>query len=41
MRAAKVRSFAARTLGDLSPETLSAITTYLDKEAARVRGPQS
>lgn len=35
MRAARVRSFAARTLGDLSPETLGAITKYLDKEVSR------
>lgn len=35
MRAAKVRTYAARTLGDLSPETLGAITKYLDEEAAR------
>jgi len=41
MRAAKVRSYAARTLGDLSPETLGAIKTYLDQEVARVPGPQS
>lgn len=30
MRAAKVRSYATRTLGDLSPETLNAITRFLD-----------
>lgn len=41
MRAAKVRTFAARTLGDLSPETLGAITKYLDNEAARAGGTQS
>lgn len=41
MRAAKVRTFAARTLGDLSPETLGAITEYLDKEAARAGGTQN
>lgn len=35
MRAAKVRSFAARTLGDLSPQTLDAITRVLDAEATR------
>jgi hypothetical protein len=40
MRAAKVRSYAARTLGDLSPETLGAITKYLDKEAARAGDSQ-
>lgn len=38
MRANKVRTFAARTLGDLSPETLGAITKFLDREAARARG---
>lgn len=32
MRAAKVKSYAARTLGDLSPETLGAITRILDAE---------
>jgi hypothetical protein len=41
MRAAKVRSYAARTLGDLSPETLGAITKFLDKEAARAKGSDS
>lgn len=35
MRARKVRTFAARTLGDLSPEALGAITKILDQEAAR------
>lgn len=35
MRARKVRTFAARTLGDLSPEALGAITKILDKEAER------
>lgn len=32
MRAAKVRSYATRTLGDLSPDTLAAITRFLDTE---------
>lgn len=32
MRAAKVKSFAARTLGDVSPEALTAITRFLDEE---------
>lgn len=32
MRAAKVKSYATRTLGDLSPETLRAITQFLDQE---------
>jgi transcriptional regulator with XRE-family HTH domain len=35
MRAAKVRSYATRTLGDLSPETLEAITTFLDREITK------
>lgn len=35
MRAARVRNYAARTLGDLSPEVLGAITKILDEEAAR------
>ncbi|WP_263310238.1 hypothetical protein [Brachybacterium atlanticum] len=34
MRIARVRSFAARTLGDVSPQTLNAITRFLDEEAA-------
>lgn len=33
MRHAKVRSYAARTLGDLSPEALQAISRFLDAEA--------
>lgn len=32
MRAARVKSYATRTLGDLSPETLEAITKFLDEE---------
>ncbi len=32
MRAAKVKSYAARTLGDLSPKALQAITKFLDEE---------
>lgn len=35
MRVSKVRSFAARTLGDVSPRTLNAITQFLDDAAAR------
>ena len=35
MRARKVRTYAARTLGNLSPEALGAITKILDDEAAR------
>ncbi|MEL5990696.1 hypothetical protein ACOKGD_13705 [Microbacterium phosphatis] len=34
MRAAKVKSYAARTLGDISPEALEAISRFLDKEVA-------
>ena len=34
MRAAKVKSYAARTLGDISPEALQAITRFLDEEVA-------
>lgn len=34
MRISRVRSFAARTLGDVSPRTLDAITRFLDDEAA-------
>lgn len=33
MRISRVRSFAARTLGDVSPRTLDAITRFLDEEA--------
>jgi hypothetical protein len=32
LRAARVKTFAARTLGDVSPETLRAITEYLNKD---------
>lgn len=41
MRAAKVRTYAARTLGDLSPEALGAITKILDQEAARAGEPHT
>lgn len=34
MRVSKVRSFAARTLGDVSPRTLNAITQFLDEAAS-------
>ena len=34
MRAAKVKSYAARTLGDISPEALAAISRFLDEEVA-------
>ena len=39
MRAAKVRTYAARTLGNLSPEALGAITKILDQETARAGEP--
>ena len=32
MRAAKVKSYAARTLGDISPKALNAITKFLDED---------
>jgi len=32
LRAARVKSFAARTLGDVSPETLLRISEYLNKD---------
>ncbi|KAF2414637.1 hypothetical protein B1729_03385 [Microbacterium sp. B35-04] len=32
MRAAKVKSYAARTLGDISPAALRAISRFLDEE---------
>lgn len=35
MRAAKVKSYATRTLGDLSPEALQAITQFLDQEMSQ------
>ncbi|MFJ5695917.1 hypothetical protein ACIP9X_18965 [Arthrobacter sp. NPDC093125] len=35
LRAARVKTFAARTLGDVSPETLRAITEYLNKDISR------
>lgn len=35
MRKAEVKSFAARTLGDVSPEALEAITEYLDTHMAK------
>lgn len=37
MRAAKVKSYAARTLGDISPEALQAISRFLDEEATRAK----
>jgi hypothetical protein len=38
LRAARVKSFAARTLGDVSPETLQAISEYLNKDIGRHPG---
>lgn len=35
LRAARVKSFAARTLGDVSPETLRVISEYLNKDISR------
>ena len=35
LRAARVKTFAARTLGDVSPETLRAITEYLNRDINR------
>ena len=35
LRAARVKTFAARTLGDVSPETLQAISEYLNKDIGR------
>ncbi|MAL05471.1 MAG: hypothetical protein CMH36_01345 [Microbacterium sp.] len=35
MRKAKVKSYAARTLGDISPEALAAISRFLDEDAGR------
>lgn len=39
MRAAKVKSYAARTLGDISPKALQAISKFLDKEMTRSPEP--
>lgn len=38
MRAAKVRAFSERTLGDLMPDVLSAITRILDEDVIRGGG---
>lgn len=35
LRAARVKTFATRTLGDVSPETLRAITEYLNRDISR------
>ncbi|MFD1492737.1 MULTISPECIES: hypothetical protein [Microbacterium] len=43
MRVAKVKSYAARTLGDISPEALRAITRFLENESSdepAARGPR-
>lgn len=34
MRSARVKSYAARTLGDISPDALRAISKFLDEEIA-------
>ena len=34
LRAARVKSFASKTLGDVSPETLEIIVEYLDRDIA-------
>jgi len=34
MRAAKVKTYAARTLGDISPGALQAISRFLDEEVS-------
>lgn len=38
LRAARVKSFAARTLGDVSPETLRVISEYLNRDIDRHPG---
>lgn len=35
MRAARVKTYAARTLGDISPEALQAISKFLDAETSK------
>lgn len=35
MRAARVKSYAARTLGDISPNALEAISKFLDEEISQ------
>jgi transcriptional regulator with XRE-family HTH domain len=37
MRAARVKSYAARTLGDVSPEALRAISKFLDEESSQTQ----
>lgn len=36
MQAARVKSYAARTLGDVSPKALQAITKFLDEEMSHM-----
>lgn len=36
MRAVRVKSYAARTLGDVSPKALQAITKFLDEEMSHM-----
>ncbi|WP_200950751.1 hypothetical protein [Arthrobacter sp. Soil762] len=38
LRAARVKSFAARTLGDVSPETLRVISEFLNEDISRHPG---
>ncbi|RJT87272.1 hypothetical protein D6T64_15975 [Cryobacterium melibiosiphilum] len=37
MRAARVKTYAARTLGDISPKALQAISRFLDEEISQSR----
>ncbi|WP_105034129.1 hypothetical protein [Cryobacterium aureum] len=39
MRAARVKSYAARTLGDISPNALQAISQFLDAEVSQTMPP--
>jgi transcriptional regulator with XRE-family HTH domain len=41
MRAARVKSYAARTLGDISPNALQAISRFLDAEVAQAQKSKS
>ncbi|TFD54276.1 hypothetical protein E3T46_01055 [Cryobacterium sp. Hh11] len=41
MRAARVKSYAARTLGDISPNALQAISRFLDAEVAQAQESKS
>ena len=40
MRSARVKSYAARTLGDISPNALEAISRFLDEEISQA-GPET